>query len=228
MTPSHIFFDVNETLIDIAPLRCAVAARLGGGEGQADRWFNGLIEYSLAETLAGAASEFADIAAAVLAMQVAENGGSLALDDAKAIVSDGLGQSEAYRDVPAGLSRLKDAGFSLVALTNSGGDGLHKRLEKAGIGEFFDHALSVQPSGGYKPDRRCYDYGLSETGASADRALMVACHPWDLIGARAAGWQTAFVTRPGKAWYLLADEAEYVADDIEDLARHILEARQNV
>ncbi len=182
MTPSHIFFDVNETLIDIAPLRSAVAERLGGGEGQADRWFNGLIEYSLAETLAGEASEFADIAAAVLAMQVAENGGSIALDDAKAIVSD----------------------------------------------EFFDHALSVQPSGGYKPDRRCYEYGLSETGASADRALMVACHPWDLIGAQAAGWQTAFVARPGKAWYPLADEAEFVVDDIEDLARHILEARQSV
>ena len=116
----------------------------------------------------------------------------------------------------------------MVALTNSGGDGLQERLEKAGIGEFFDHALSVQPSGGYKPDRRCYEYGLSETGASADRALMVACHPWDLIGAQAAGWQTAFVARPGKAWYPLADEAEFVVDDIEDLARHILEARQSV
>ena len=34
--------------------------------------------------------------------------------------------------------------------------------------------------------------------------------------------------RPGKAWYPLADEAEFVVDDIEDLARHILEARQSV
>ena len=216
--PSHIFFDVNETLIDIAPLRESVAERLGGGAGQADRWFNGLIEYSLAETLVGEPSGFSDIAAAVLAMQVAENGGALDLDEAKQVVKDGLAQLSAYADVASGLEKLKEAGFVLVALTNSGDDGLEKRLEDAGIGRYFNRALSVQPAGAYKPDRRCYDYGLSELDVAADSSMMVACHPWDLIGARAAGMQTAFVERPGQAWYPLAEPASLTVADIGMLA----------
>ena len=216
--PTYIFFDVNETLIDIAPLRDAVAERLGGGAGQGRRWFNALVGYSQAETLAGAEHAFADIAAAVLAMLVAEDGGTLSLDEAKALVSDGLGASDAWPDVASGLERLKRAGFTLVALTNSGEDGLEDRLAKVGIARHFDVMLSVQPSGAYKPDRRCYERGLAETGASAERSLMVACHPWDLMGARHAGMDIAFVQRPGCAWYPLERSAAFHVQTIEELA----------
>ena len=219
--PTHLFFDVNETLIDIAPLRRSVADQLGGGGGQADRWFNGLIEHSLAETLVGDPAGFSEIAASVLAMQVAEGGGSLALEEAKRIVTEGLKRSDAFADAAPGLERLKDAGFTLVALTNSGEDGLQERLENAGIAQYFYRALSVQPAGAYKPDRRCYEHGLSEVGARAGSSMMVACHPWDLIGAHAAGMQTAFVERPGKAWYPLAEAPTLSVGNIETLAQRL-------
>ena len=223
--PTHIFFDVNETLIDITPLRQRVAQRLGGGAGQGDRWFNGLIEYSLAETLVGEPADFSTIAAAVLAMQVAENGGSLTFEESQGIVTDGLEQSNPFADVRPGLEKLDDDGFTLVALTNSGEDGLRERLENASIAQYFDWALSVQPSGAYKPDRRCYEYGLSEAGANAASSMMVACHPWDLMGAQAAGMQTAFVERPGKAWYPLADEPTLTVADVEQLAQRLNEIK---
>ncbi len=224
-SPTHLFFDVNETLIDIAPLRQSVAERLGGGAGQADRWFNGLIEHSLAETLVGQPAGFSMIAAAVLAMQVAEDGGSLALEEAKQIVKEGLQRSNAFADAAPGLQKLQDAGFTLVALTNSGEDGLQERLENAGIAQYFDRALSVQPAGAYKPARRSYEHGLSEAGAKAGSSMMVACHPWDLIGAQAAGMQTAFVERPGKAWYPLAEAPTITVADIEELARRLSEQK---
>ena len=42
--------------------------------------------------------------------------------------------------------------------------------------------LSVRPSGAFKPDARCYRYGLEKMGVAPDQSLMIACHPWDLIG----------------------------------------------
>jgi len=226
-SPTHIFFDVNETLIDIAPLRRSVADQLGGGAGQADRWFNGLIEHSLAATLVGDPAGFSDIAAAVLAMQVAEDGGVLAMDEAKRIVKDGLQRSDAFADAAPGLKKLKSAGFTLVALTNSGEDGLQERLENASIAQYFDRALSVQPAGAYKPDRRCYEHGLSEVGSDAGSSMMVACHPWDLIGAQAAGMQTGFVARPGKAWYPLANVPTLTVADIEELAQRLSDEKDS-
>ena len=126
--------------------------------------------------------------------------------------------SDAWPDVAPGLERLKQAGFTLVALTNSGQDGLEDRLAAAGIARYFDAMLSVQPSGAYKPDRRCYERGLAETGASAEHSLMVACHPWDLMGARHAGMDIAFVQRPGCAWYPLERRAAFHIQTIEELA----------
>lgn len=72
MQLSHIFFDINETLIDIAPLREAIAARLGNTDGAGKRWFDAVITYSHAETLMGTRTEFSDVAAAVLVMLGAE------------------------------------------------------------------------------------------------------------------------------------------------------------
>ena len=220
--PTHLFFDVNETLMDITGLREKVAETLGGGSVQADRWFNGVIEYSLAETLCGDPPAFGDIAGAVLAMHVAEDGGSLDLDEAKQIVKDGLQASTPYADVAPGLNALKEAGYTLVSLTNSGQAGLEKRLEEAGIRPCFDRALSVQASGGYKPHQKAYEQGLSELGVAPGAALMVACHPWDIIGAQKAGMQTAFVLRPGKAWYPLASQPDHTVPDIQALASRLV------
>lgn len=225
--PSHLFFDVNETLIDIGLLRAAVADRLGGAAGQADRWFNALIEYALAESLCGQPAEFTDIAAAVLAMLVAEEGGSMTTDDARELVQNGLDRSHAFADVAPGLARLKQAGFTLVALSNSGAGGLQQRLAKVGLAPYFDQELSVQPAGAYKPDQRTYGYALAQAGVAASDAMMVACHPWDLMGAQAKGMQTGFIERPGAAWYPLARAPDYRVATVDALADVLIAANKD-
>ena len=40
---------------------------------------------------------------------------------------------------------------------------------------------------------------------------------WDVAGAKAAGMQTAFVARPGKALYPLAQAPDYVVKDLNEL-----------
>lgn len=53
--------------------------------------------------------------------------------------------------------------------------------------------------------------------------IMVACHAWDIIGARAAGYQTAFVARPGNAQLSLSDtQATYEGKNLTELTEHIV------
>ena len=82
--------------------------------------------------------------------------------------------------------------------------------------------LSVRPSGAFKPDARCYRYGLEKMGVAPDQSLMIACHPWDLIGALCAGMTTGFVQRPGSAWYPMADEPVLSEKSLSDLIDQIV------
>ena len=52
--------------------------------------------------------------------------------------------------------------------------------------------------------------------------LLVAAHAWDVAGARAAGCQAAFVARPGKVPDPLADPANLVVSDLDELATRLL------
>jgi 2-haloacid dehalogenase len=222
MQLSHIFFDINETLIDIAPLREAIAARLGNTDGAGKRWFDAVINYSHAETLMGSHTEFSDVAAAVLVMLGSERGDHISLEEAKQLVGEGLTASEPWPDVPQSLERLQEAGFKTVALTNSDEEGLETRLADAGLAKNFNAMLSVRASGAFKPDARCYRYGLEKMGVAPDRSLMIACHPWDLIGAQCVGMTAGFVEMPGSAWYPLADEPALSAKSLSDLIDQIV------
>lgn len=222
MQLSQIIFDINETLIDIAPLREAIAARLGDTDGAGKRWFDAVITYSHAETLMGTRTEFSDVAAAVLVMLGAERGDHITLDDAKRLVGEGLAASKPWPDVVESLERLQKAGFKTVALTNSDEGGLEARLADAGLAKHFDAMFSVRPSGAFKPDARCYRYGLKKMGVAPDQSLMIACHPWDLIGAQCVGMTVGFVQRPGSAWYPLANEPAFSARSLGDLVDQVI------
>lgn len=64
--PKIIIFDVNETLLDLAPLKTSVGKALGGREEFLPLWFTTMLHYSLVETLSGSYHSFGDIGSAAL------------------------------------------------------------------------------------------------------------------------------------------------------------------
>lgn len=46
-----IFFDINENLLDLAPLRAAIGASMGGRDDLLDLWFTTLLRQSLVVTV---------------------------------------------------------------------------------------------------------------------------------------------------------------------------------
>ncbi|MEP6798266.1 MAG: HAD hydrolase-like protein, partial [Lapillicoccus sp.] len=57
---------------------------------------------------------------------------------------------------------------------------------------------SVEMAGALKPSPRAYATALERQGVTADEAVMVAAHGWDVLGAACAGLRTVFVTRDGR------------------------------
>ena len=223
---SIIVFDVNETLLDIAPLTPLFATWFG--ECAAMRtWFSELILYSQTLTLAGQYVDFGTLAVSMLRMRADAEQIRLPPDAADRLKAQ-LAALPAHRDVVPALSRMRDAGLRLVTLTNSGSDAQRQQLEHAGIGFLFDRQYSVETVRAFKPHPSTYAMVASAEGVDLADLTLGACHGWDTIGARLAGCRTAFVTRPGNVEPSLsvAGGAEYVASSLVSLVDALLATRE--
>ena len=215
--PKAIIFDVNETLLDLAPLRTSVGKALQGREEFLALWFSTMLHYSLVETLTGDYHDFGQIGSAALMMVANSQGIDLKPEAAREAIADTITQLPAHTDVVPALKALSAKNFRLVSLTNSSNAGVAAQFQFAGLTEYFDQRFSVEDIRVYKPDPRTYRWALEQLGVQPDEVLMVAAHAWDLAGAHAAGLQTAFIHRPGAVLYPLTVRPDYVLENLLQL-----------
>ena len=191
-----VVFDVNETLSDLAGM--VPRFEEGGAPGHlAPTWFAAVLRDGFALTAVGEAPAFADVAAGVLRGVLSGLELDRSLDEAVAHVLGGFTALELHPDVVAGVEALTARGLRLVTLSNGAASVAEALLGAAGIRDRFDRLLSVAAAGAWKPAGRAYAYALSECDVPAERAVLVAVHPWDVDGARRAGLATCWLNRRG-------------------------------
>jgi len=212
-----IIFDVNETLLDLAPLQKSVGNALGGRVELLPLWFSTMVHYSLVETLSGNYHDFGDIGTAALMMVAETHGIEISRDDAQAAIVNPLRSLPPHSDVVEGLRALKQDGFRIVSLTNSSSKGVEAQFKNADLTHCFEKRYSVDSIRKYKPHPDTYRMVLNDLGIEPEDALMVAAHAWDLAGAKNVGIQTAFIARPGKALYPNVARPDYVVKDLQEL-----------
>ncbi len=105
------------------------------------------------------------------------------------------GRLDPWPDSVPGLARLRGR-YRLVALSNAN-IALGKALA-AHAGLPWDQIVAPDPVQAYKPDPRVYSLALQQLGLEGHEVMMVAAHLHDLKGAKALGYRTAFVPRPGE------------------------------
>jgi 2-haloacid dehalogenase len=220
--PSVLVFDVNETLIDIESL-APHFERIFGDRRVLREWFGQLILYSMAVTLSQRYVDFFALGQAVLRMTADVHHVQIDDDDLDAL-SAGMRTMPAHPDASDGLRRLTAHGYRLVTLTNSPpvADG-PTPLENAGIAEYFERQFSVDSARVYKPASRLYREVAEQVGVPPSECMMVAAHVWDTIGAQAAGFSGALITRPGNAPLPAPDlpQPTVVAADLRELAEQL-------
>jgi 2-haloacid dehalogenase len=225
MSVRALAFDVFGTLVDWRT-GIAQAFRSSGVPGDpeelADDWRN-RYRPILAEVNEGSRpwGDFDELHLATLGELLAERGVDLSADARRRLV-DGWHRLEPWPDVRAGLEALRRR--HVTATLSNGHMALLVDLARHGDLR-FDCLLSAELARAYKPAPELYQTAARLLGVEPHELMMVAAHPWDLEGARAAGLRTAFLDRPleyGPASPARADpDADESAGDLHELARRL-------
>lgn len=224
--PSIIVFDVNETLLDINTLT-PLFVRIFDEQAILRDWFAQLVLYSQTMTLSGLYTSFSELGVGALRMMADIHQKTLTEEDI-AELKERMSNMPAHPDAIPALTRLRDAGFRLVTLTNSPTSTSPTPLEKAGLSDFFEHHFSVETVGKFKPAPETYQMVAKTLSVDMSDLCLVACHLWDTIGAQAAGCSGAFLTRPHNAMLPAANvpEPNFMASDLTTLAYQMIDKKQ--
>lgn len=219
--PAHILvFDVNETLLDVNALRPQFE-RIFNDPGVLKLWFAQMLLYSQTITQSGEYMDFGKVGRAALEMMAEIRGVDLGDGEVTGFVAL-MRSLPAHPEVSEQLRRLRQSGFRTVALTNSSEEMAKQQIENAGLSSMFERLFSVDAVRKYKPAGDAYRHVAGELGLNASQLVMIASHPWDLMGARAAGYETAFIQRPGTAWFPLAPPPTIRGTDLMDVASQLI------
>lgn len=217
-----LVFDVNETLLDITTLE-PLFGRLFGDESILREWFAQLVLYSQTMTVSGLYTPFGELGAGTLRMLADIHAVPVADSDIEELKKR-LGCMPAHSDVIPALTRLREAGFTLVTLTNSASSASPTPLESAGLNHFFTSTFSVEAVQKFKPAFDTYHFVAQQMGVELSDLCLVACHSWDTIGAQAAGCRGALVKRPHNTTLPApgVPSPDFIATELTTLAEQII------
>ncbi len=149
--PDVLLFDMNETLLDLAALD-PLFSRIFGDVAVRKTWFAQVLQLFMTATIIDQYRSFDLLGGDALTMVASNRAYGLTAAD-RDDVRTALGHLRPHPDVLPGLSALRDAGFRLVALTNSTTKAATTLIERANLGPLFEHVLSADAVKRYKPDR---------------------------------------------------------------------------
>ncbi len=113
-------------------------------------------------------------------------------------------------------SLVSAKGYALAILSNGDRD----MLKAAGphIGFAFDHVISVEAAGYFKPHWKTYAKAAEIIGQDPSSILFVANHAFDCIGAKSYGMRTAFIDRRKRPFGQTPHQPDLVVADFAELA----------
>ncbi|WP_417380282.1 haloacid dehalogenase type II [Gimesia sp.] len=220
--PKCLFFDVNETLLDLDAMKQSVAAALGGRPDLLPLWFTTMLQHSLVATVGDHYDDFGVIGAATLQMVARNHDIDLSDDAAKQALAP-IRSLPAHPDVRPALEQLKEAGYRMVTLTNSSQAGVDAQMKNAGLTDLFEDRLSVEDVQMFKPHSHVYKWASRKMNVPPEDCMLIAAHGWDIAGALWAGWRGAFVARPGAQLYPLAKHPEINQPDMHQVVAQLLQ-----
>ncbi|MGF1669827.1 MAG: haloacid dehalogenase type II [Balneolaceae bacterium] len=221
MKPKALIFDVNETLLDLAPVHKSVTEALNGKSELVPLWFKSLLHLSLVYSAGGHFKPFGQLAADSLVAVARDKGMDISREDAATAIRPIL-SCPPHVDVIPGLKQLREKGFRLFTLTNSSSDALHTQMQNAGLSDLFDGHISVEEFGIYKPHRVVYKKAAEQVGIKPSVCMMIAAHDWDIMGAAWVGFQTAFITRGGRSYTHNSPLPDLIVSGIEKLCLELI------
>jgi 2-haloacid dehalogenase len=203
-----VAFDVNETMFSLARLGGAFAAD-GVEPAAVPLWFARLLRDGFALAAMGQHQPFGALAAESL------RGIAPELDDSAVDrVLAAFLELDPHPDVEPALRALRDAGVPAVTLTNGSADVVRTLLARARLDQYVAGSYSVDEVRRWKPAPDPYRWLAGELDLDPGALALVASHPWDCAGARAAGLVSAWVNRAAARWPVVFAEPDVTGPDL--------------
>ncbi len=210
-----IFFDVNETLLDLNGLKTQFAKHFDDAH-VLKYWFTKLLHSSSVMGAMGEYRDFDELSEAALESVFFENEKTLT-PDTKAEILGEFRRLPAHNDVKPALAALRKHDIRLVAVSNSSSKMLKTQLTNAGIIELFDAYYSVDQVRKYKPFQEIYLFAAAQEKRIPEEIIMVAAHDWDLSGAKKAGLATAYIERKREIYHPFYPKVDFVISALDEL-----------
>ncbi len=157
-------------------------------------WRTKQLEYSFRRGLMGTYRPFPDITRAALDYACASLDVTLR-EDVKMALMEQYRTLDAFDEVTDALSTLSDNGAALHAFSNGIMEDVASHLKHSKIDSFITSIVSVDELKTFKPDPRTYAHFNTMTESLPGDTWLVSSNPFDIIGAAAYGWNTAWVQR---------------------------------
>ncbi|WP_448615133.1 HAD-IA family hydrolase [Modestobacter sp. URMC 112] len=201
--PLVVAFDVNETLLDLAPVRAALVEHGQPAEVLA-AVFSRTLATGFAATVVGSWSPFR----AVFESSVAQTTGLPA--EACVRVADAFAELAPHPDVEPALRRLAAAGVRAVTLSHGGPGVAEAGLARGGLSPLVERSLTSQSIRAWKPSPQAYLWAAGVCGVAPEEMALVAAHSWDVLGAQRAGLTGGFTSARSELVYAEVYEPPHV------------------
>jgi 2-haloacid dehalogenase len=190
-------FDAYGTLFDVASAAARCADTLGDAAPRlAGLWRDKQLQYSWLRALQGRHADFWQVTGD--ALDFALDALSLSERDLRERLMQLYLTLDAYPEVADVLRRLRAAGTAAAILSNGTPAMLAAAVDHAGLKGAFDHVLSVEQVGVYKPHPRVYQLACDRLGLAAGAIAFVSSNGWDAWAASAFGMRAVWCNRSGQ------------------------------
>ncbi|KAI1117689.1 haloacid dehalogenase [Nemania sp. NC0429] len=231
-----VAFDLYGTLLSTESIADELAKVYGEDQAQslAQVWRRYQLEYTWRINSMGQYRSFSEITRSALAHAVADHGFALVAADADMLMHayDAL---DVFPEIPAAIQMLRGNRGTIDAYVFSNGtddmveNSIRTSPKLGPYADVFRSFITVDCLKCFKPDPRTYAHLVEQTGKGKHPGdvWVVSANPFDVVGARAAGLQAAFIDRQGKGWIDRLDEIHVpslVVSGVEQAVQFILDS----
>jgi 2-haloalkanoic acid dehalogenase, type II len=214
-------FDVYGTLVDPSGMVDHLRHYAGNdAETISALWRQKQVEYAFRRGLMQQYADFGVCTRQALDFAFQSVGRTLDADTSDALLQAYQGLP-AFNDARPALESLKPH-YRLFAFSNGTPEAVERVLQNAGLRDQLEGIVSVHETGTFKPNPAVYQHARQETGAGDEPLWLVSGNPWDVIGARSAGLEAAWVQRdPGTVFDPWGFEPNLIVQSLAELAEKI-------
>ena len=190
-------FDAYGTLFDFASAAQSCRDALGDKAAALTAlWRDKQLSYTWLRSLQGRHADFWQVTGDALDFSLESLG--IADDKLRARLMDLYRSLRCFPEVPQMLKDLKRAGFITAILSNGTPDMLADAVRDAQLAGSFEHILSVEQAGVFKPHPDVYRLAVDTLGVPAAQIAFQSSNAWDAHAASAFGMRVVWCNRYGQ------------------------------